>query len=293
MNQNIKEIFKKIVTLIPDKLWLSWLFKHRMGYSMDWKNPKTYSQKLQWLKVYDRNPIYTMLVDKYEVKPYIEERIGKQYIIPTLGVWNHFDDIDFDDLPDQFVLKCTHDSGGLVICKNKKEFDKEKFREIFRLALKRNPYDVTREWPYKNVKPRIIAEKYMEDETSHDLRDYKFFAFNGTMKAMFIATERNSREETKFDFFDRDFNHLNIRNGHPNAEHLPEKPTKYAEMCQLAEKLSEGLSQVRVDFYEVNGQVYFGEMTFFHWSGLKPFEPEKWDRVFGDWIILPEKAELE
>lgn len=292
MNQTIKEIGKKAVALIPDKLWLTWIFKKKMGYPIDWSNPQTYSQKLQWIKVYDRKPLYSKLVDKFEVKKYVAACIGEEYIIPTLGVWNSFDDIDFSALPDQFVLKCTHDSGGIVICRNKAAFDIEKAREKFRIAMKRNPYYVTREWPYKDVKPRIIAEVYMEDEKTHELRDYKFFSFNGETKAMFVATERASmQEETKFDFFDMDYNHLDLLNGHPNAAIYPDKPLCFDEMHRLADKLSKGIPQVRVDFYEVNGRVYFGELTFFHWSGLKPFEPAEWDWRFGDWITLPEKVE--
>ena len=290
MNQTVKEIGKKIVALIPSKIWISYRFKKKMGYPMDWKTPRTYSQKLQWLKVYDRNPLYTTLVDKYEVKKYVADKIGAEYIIPTLGVWDKFDEIDFDAMPKQFVLKCTHDSGGLVICRDKSKFDKEAARKLFKIALSRNPYDVSREWPYKNVKPRIIAEQYMEDEKTAELRDYKFFAFDGEVKAMFIASERASEtEETKFDFFDTDFNHLPFTNGHPNAKVPPEKPENFEEMKILAAKLSKGLPQARIDFYEVNGKIYFGEVTFFHWGGTKPFEPAEWDRIFGDWIALPEK----
>lgn len=294
MNQTVKELGKKVVALLPTKMWLSYKFKRKFGYKLDWKNPKTYSEKLQWLKVYDKNPLYTTLVDKYEVKKYIADVIGEQYIIPTLGVWDSFDDIDFDALPDQFVLKCTHDSGGIAIVKDKATFDKDKARKQFKIALARNPYSTNREWPYKNVKPRIIAEQYMENEATHDLRDYKFFSFDGVTRAMFIATERGSEtEETKFDFFDMDYNHLDFRNGHPNADVLPEKPQCFDEMHALADKLSRGLPQVRVDFYEVNGRVYFGEMTFFHWSGMKPFEPAEWDRTFGDWITLPSETTEE
>ena len=290
MNQKVKEIGKKVVGLIPTKLWLSLLFRHDAGYKMDWKNPKTFNQKLQWLKVYDRNPLYTTLVDKYEVKKYIADKLGEEYVIPTIGVWDSFDEIDFNSLPDQFVLKCTHDSGGLAVVRDKATFDKEAARKKFNIALNRNNYCVNREWPYKNVKSRIIAEQYMENDATHDLRDYKFFSFDGETKAMFIATERASEtEETKFDFFDMEYNHLDFRNGHPNANVLPEKPACFDEMHALADKLSEGIPQVRVDFYEVNGKVYFGEMTFFHWSGMKPFEPEEWDYAFGSWIKLPEK----
>ena len=288
MNQTIKEFGKKLVGLIPSKIWISYRFKKRAGYKMDWKNPKTYNQKIQWLKVYNRNPIYTTMVGKYEAKKYVADIIGEEYIIPTLGVWNRFEDIDFDSLPDQFVLKCTHDSGGICIVKDKSKFDKEKARKQFKVALKRNPYCVDREWPYKNVKPRIIAEEYMEDTATKELRDYKIFTFDGEAKALFVATERASElEETKFDFFDMEYNHLDIRNGHPNATVPPEKPKNLDEMKVLAEKLSKNVPHLRVDFYEVNGKTYFGELTFFHWSGMKPFEPYQWDETFGSWIKLP------
>ena len=290
MNQAVKEIGKKIVGLIPSKIWLSYRFKKKLGYSMDWKNPQTFNQKLQWLKVYDRKPIYTTMVDKYEAKKYVADIIGEEYIIPTLGVWDKFDDIDFDKLPDKFVLKCTHDSGGVLIVRDKANFDKESARKMFKIALSRCSYSVDREWPYKNVKPRIIAEQFMENEKTQDLRDYKFFSFNGNTKAMFIATERASEtEETKFDFFDMEYNHLDFRNGHPNAAVLPVKPQNFDLMKSLADKLSKGFPHIRVDFYEVNEKVYFGELTFFHWSGMKPFEPVEWDEFFGEWINLPRK----
>lgn len=289
MNQTVKEIGKKVVSFIPTKPWLSWLFRRKMGYAMDWKSPKTFNQKLQWLKVYDRKPIYTTMVDKYEAKKYVAEIIGEEYIIPTLGVWDKFEDIDFDALPDQFVLKCTHDSGGLAIVRDKSTFDKEKARKQFKIALNRNPYDVTREWPYKNVKPRIIAEQYMVDEETKELRDYKFFCFGGEVKAMLIATERDVEGNVKMDFFDCDGNHLPFRRGHENAKKTPAIPNCYEEMVALAEKLSEGICHVRVDLYSINGKIYFGEMTFYPASGLRAFEPAEWDRTFGDWLKLPSK----
>ena len=212
--------------------------------------------------------------------------ISEKYIIPTLGVWDNFDDIDFDTLPEQFVLKCTHDSGGLVICKDKSTLDWKAAKQKIDNAMNRNYWLAAREWPYKDVPHRIIAEKYMEDEKSGELRDYKFFCFNGEVKAMFIATDRQKRSEPYFDFFDVNFNNLGIRQGHPNNPSLLERPSAFEEMKQIASKLSKGLRQVRVDLYEVNGSVYFGEMTFFHHSGLVPFEPAKWDRIFGDWVEL-------
>lgn len=273
---------------MSDKCYLRICFRIRMGKQLNLNPPKTFNEKIQWLKLYDRNPLYTKLVDKYEVKEIVANRIGKQYIIPTLGVWNKLEDIDFDQLPTQFVLKCTHDSGGLVICKDKSLFDFSQANKIISSSLKRKYYWKNREWPYKDVKPRIIAEPYLEDNTTKELRDYKFFCFDGEVKALFVATERGSTSETKFDFFDENYMHLPFTNGHPNADVPPKKPEHFEEMKDLASKLSQGIPHVRVDLYECNGRVYFGEMTFSHWSGLMPFSPEEWDYKFGSWIKLPQ-----
>ena len=228
------------------------------------------------------------MVDKYEAKKYISEIVGDGFVIPTLGVWEHFDDINFDELPNQFVLKCTHDSGGLIICKDKLTLDISSARNKIETCLKNNYYWHGREWPYKNVRPRIIAEPYMEDSATHELRDYKFFAFDGVPRALFIASERQaSKKETKFDFFDMNYKLLPFTNGHPHADVAPKKPETFEKMKELAAILSKGFPSLRVDFYEVDGRVYVGELTFSHWSGLTPFEPEEWDRIFGDWITLP------
>lgn len=284
------EVLSKLGLLdhMSDEKYLKKLFRYRMGYELNLDDPSTFNEKLQWLKLYDRKPEYTKMVDKYEAKLIVENVIGKEYIIPTLGIWNHFDEIDFDKLPNQFVLKCTHDSGGLVICRDKASFDRKNARKKIQKCLRQNYYRQGREWPYKDVKPRILAEQYMEDEETHELRDYKIFTFDGVPKALFIATERGSKEETKFDFFDADFNHLPFTNGHPNADVMPAKPKTFEEMKSLAAKLSENIPQLRVDFYEVNGKAYFGELTFSHWSGMMPFNPPEWDKTFGDWIKLPE-----
>ncbi|MBQ2818876.1 MAG: glycosyl transferase [Clostridia bacterium] len=277
---------------MSDEKFLKKVFKLRLGRKLDLENPQTFNEKLQWLKLYDRKPIYTTMVDKYKVKKYVADIIGEEYIIPTIGVWNNFDEIDFDALPNQFVLKCTHDSGGLIICRDKSKLDINAAREKINKALRRDYYLYSREWPYKAVKPRIIAENYMEDTKTAELRDYKFFCFDGEVKAMFIATDRASKiEETKFDFFDENYNHLPFTNGHPNADVLPEKPEKFELMKELASKLSKGIPYLRVDFYEVDGKIYFGELTFYHWSGFVPFEPTQWDYTLGEWITLPEKTE--
>lgn len=286
----VKGFFVQAAKTIPDSLFLQLEFLRLMKKPLNLKNPKTYSEKLQWLKLYDRRPEYTQMVDKQGAKQYVAQRIGEEYIIPTLGVWDSFDAIDFDALPEQFVLKCSHDSGGLVICRDKAKLDVAAARKKINACLQTNYYWRKREWPYKNVKPRIIAEQFMEDSQTGELRDYKFFCFNGEVKALFIASERQAACETKFDFFDAEYHHLPLTNGHPNADTLPQKPERFEEMKALAAKLSEGIPHLRVDFYEVDGKVYFGELTFFHWSGMMPFEPEQWDYTFGSWIHLPEKT---
>ena len=279
-----------IARFISDELTVKCKYKLRMGKNLNLDNPKTYNEKLQWLKLYDRNPEYTKMVDKYEVKKYVADKIGEEYIIPTLGVWDKFEDIDFDKLPDQFVLKCTHDSGGLVICKDKSKLDINKAKKKIKSCLKNNYYWPTREWPYKDVKPRIIAEQYMVDESGYELKDYKFFCFDGKVKMLFIATDRGVEgKDTKFDFFDENFVHLPIKNGHENADKELACPEGFEKMKELAEKLSAGIPQLRVDFYNINGQIYFGETTFFHWSGMVPFEPEEWDLKFGEYIKLPNR----
>lgn len=286
----VKKYIKAMTRIIPDKPYLCLEYFRTFRKFPNLKTPKTYSEKLQWLKLYDRRTEYTQMVDKYEAKKFVAERIGEEHIIPTYGVWDSFDEIDFDALPQQFVLKCTHDCGGMVICRDKNELDRDAARKKINACLKRNYYWHLREWPYKNVKPRIIAEAYMEDSMTQELRDYKFFCFDGVARALFIATDRQAcGEETKFDFFDKNYEHLDLRNGHSNAEVMPKKPMCFEQMQVMAEKLSAGYPHIRVDFYEVDGKVYFGELTLYHWSGLVPFEPEEWDGIFGSWITLPSK----
>ena len=275
---------------MPDRLFLKIKFRLAMGKRLNLKEPQTFSEKLQWLKLYDRRPEYTTMVDKYAVKEYVSKIIGKEYVIPTLGVWDKVEDIDWNALPSQFVLKCTHDSGGLVVCKNKNVLDKDAAILKLNKCLKNNYFYQNREWPYKNVPHRVFAETYMEDEFG-ELRDYKFFCFDGEVKALFIATDRSKGDHAvKFDFFDENFHHLPFTNGHPNADVLPAKPAKFEEMKELAAKLSKGIPHARIDFYEVDDRVYFGEITFYHWSGTKPFSPEEWDYKFGSWLQLPNKA---
>lgn len=268
-----------------DRLFLSVDFFLRMGYKLNLKNPLSYSEKLQWLKLYDRNPFYTKLVDKYAVKEYVKEKIGIEHIIPTLGIYSAFDEIVFDDLPNEFVLKTTHDSGTVIICKDKAKFDYKLARKKLERSLKTNFYNEKREWPYKNVPPRILVEQFMVDESGTELKDYKIFCFNGIPRIMFIATDRP--HDTRFDFYDMNFNHLPFTNGHPNADRALCKPKGFDDMLNIAEILSANIPHVRIDLYDINGTIYFGEMTFFHWSGLQPFNPREWDYKLGEMLDLP------
>lgn len=279
--------------LFSDKQFLKVLYRKFMGSELNLECPKTFNEKLQWLKLYDHNPKYTQMVDKYEAKKYVAGIIGKEYIIPTLAVYNSTSEIDLNALPDRFVLKCTHDSGSVAICKDKKTFNKVDAFAMLEKGLKKNFYWENREWPYKNVKPRIIAEAYLEDNDTNELRDYKFFCFNGEAKVLFIAENRQGDKETSFDFFDADYRHLDIRKGHhPNADTPPTKPQSFEEMKRLAGKLSQDIPHLRVDFYEANGKIYFGELTFTSGSGFTPFEPEEWDLKFGQWLKLPSKKTI-
>lgn len=284
-NKLLKKV-KYAMRFIPDSIYIQIYYFAHFKKFCDLKKPSTYNEKLNWLKLHDHNPVYPTLVDKYEAKEYVARIIGNEYIIPTLGVWDTFDDIDFEKLPNQFVLKCTHDSEGLVIVKDKKKLDKNAAKEKIEAALKQNFYYIGREWPYKDVKPRIIAEQYMEDHVDGELRDYKFFCFDGEPKAMFIASDRAS-DHVKFDYYDLKFNHLDIKQKYPHAKEALRKPVTFEKMIEFSKILSKGFPHVRVDFYEVDGHLYFGELTFYHFSGFMPFEPDRWDKVFGDWLKLP------
>ena len=272
---------------MSDERYLSFMYSVLFRKKINLTSPTTYTEKLQWLKLHDRNPLYTKMVDKYEAKEYVKNIIGESYLIKTLGIYDSFDEIDFSTLPNKFVMKCTHDSGGIIICKDKSSFDIRKAKKQINRFLSNRFCFFGREWPYSNVKPRIIIEEYLEDKNTGNLPDYKFFAFDGVVKAMFVASDRYlDNKEVKFDFYDSEFNHLPIINGHPNATVPPKRPFNFDLMVRLAEQLSLGIPHVRVDFYEVDKKVYFGELTFYHFSGFVPFEPEEWDSVFGKWIDL-------
>lgn len=283
-----------ISCLLPTKLFLKMKYKIRLGKKLDLKNPQTFNEKLQWLKLYDRNPEYTKTVDKYQAKQYVADIIGEKYIIPTLGIWDKFENINFEELPNQFVLKCTHDSGGLVICKDKSKLNIKEAKRKISKSLKTNYYYHGREWPYKKVRPRIIAEKYMATYKQKELIDYKFFCFNGEPKFLYVSEGLSNHENARISFANMNYEKTEFyRKDYRPFDKLPDKPTNFDKMKELSKKLSKNIPFIRVDFYEVNGQIYFGELTFFPCSGFIPFEPEEWDRKLGDMLKLPKEKKIE
>ena len=271
-----------------DEKYLKKVFKLYMGYDLNLQNPQTFNEKLQWLKLYDRKPEYTMMVDKYKVRDYIADKLGEEYLIPLLGVWDDPDDIDFDSLPNQFVLKCNHNSGlGMCICKDKSKLDIEKVREELRKGLKQDYYLTGREWPYKDVPRKIICEKYMVDSSTKELRDYKFFCFGGVCKCMKVDFDRFI--EHRANYYDPKGNLLDLGETlcPPDKQRSIVIPNNMDTMIAFAEELSKGIPFLRVDFYDVNEQIYFGELTFFPASGMGTFVDEKWDIKLGQWVELP------
>lgn len=274
---------------MPDEFYLKCLYRGRIGKKLNLENPKTFNEKLQWLKMYNHRPEYTMMVDKYLVRDYIARKLGEEYLIPLLGVWDNPEEIDFDILPNQFVLKCNHNSGlGMCICKDKSSLDVNDVRKKLKDGLNQDYYLFNREWPYKDVTRKIICEQYMDDG-SGELKDYKFMCFNGEVKCSFVCSDRFSEEGLKVTFYDTNWNMMPFERHYPRASKPIEKPKSYDEMIQMARILSENIPFVRVDFYEINGRPYFGELTFFPGSGNEEFSPEEWDTTLGSWITLPQK----
>ena len=286
---NKKRILKKVkysLRFLPDKMYLQLHYFIKFKRFINFKDPKTFNEKINWLKIHDRNPEYTKMVDKYEAKEYVKNIIGEKYIIPTIGVWDKFEDIDFQKLPDQFVLKCTHDSEGLVIVKDKSKLDIREAKKKIEEAMRYNFFYIGREYPYKNIKPRIIAEPYLEDSTNHELRDYKFFCFNGKVEIYKIDFNRQTKHQANY--YDRKGNLLKFGEVicPPDYNKKIKKPEKLKLMIKLAEQLSSDDCFVRIDFYQVNGQVFFGEKTFYPASGFGKFTDPKWDYNLGKLMII-------
>lgn len=300
MISKIKKVLKKplwiIVFLnnrglhiIGDEKYLKILYKLVFDKDLDLINPQTFNEKIQWLKINDRKEIYTKMVDKYEAKNYVADVIGKEYIIPTIGIYNKLSDIDLSKLPDKFVMKCTHDSGGLIICKDKKQLNFNKEKKKIAKSLKRKFYYSGREWPYKNVKPRIIVEKYMEESDKKELKDYKLFCFNGIPQIVLVCSERYSSENMCETWFDMNWNLIDVVESGHRIDTTISKPKKFKEMIALSKKLSKGIPFIRVDWYEIKGKLYFGELTFYPASGFEKFEPEEWNYKMGEMLELPKK----
>ncbi|KDR94658.1 TupA-like ATPgrasp [Peptoclostridium litorale DSM 5388] len=302
MQDKIKEIIKVIIRnpkrlavciidnkyfkWISDEKFIRFVYYCRTGKKLNLEKPNTYNEKLQWLKLNDHNPKYIKLVDKYEVREYIRKEIGEEYLIPLLGVYEKFEDIDFKKLPDEFVIKSTHDSGGVVLCNSKSEFNISKAKKKINRSLNRNYYYKGREWPYKNVKPRIVCEALMIDESEKELKDYKIFCFNGEPKAIQVDYDRFTNH--KRNIYDIDWNYIPMTLHYPTdpTVHI-KRPSKLGEMLDIAKKLSSGFPHVRVDLYSIADKIYFGELTFIHGSGFEKFDPAEFDERFGKWMSLP------
>lgn len=299
-----KKFYRTVRSKLATRGWYFWMsdktfskneFKIKMGQKLDLKNPKTFNQKLQWIKLNMHNPEFVDMVDKCEAKKFAAKVIGEDKIIPTLGVWNKFEEIDFAALPEQFVLKCTHDSGGLAICKDKAKFDKEKARRKIKTSLKNNFYWRYREWAYKNIKPRIIAEQYLEDgKTDDGLTDYKFFCFGGQPKLLYVSQGLRNHATASISFYDMDGNEMPFhRSDYKTMGKDFKMPENFDELKNVAEQLASAIDVpfVRIDLYSVCGKIYFSEITFYPNAGLIPFEPVEWDTKLGEWIKLPFEKE--
>lgn len=259
-------------------------YRRKFHRKLDLKNPTSFNEKLNWLKLYDRQEIYTLLADKFHVKAYVASKIGAKYVVPNYGRWEKFENIDFTQLPDRFVLKTTHDSSGVIICNDKNCFDYCSASKRLNRDLKINYFHLTREWVYKDIKPMIIADMLLDDESGHEITDYKFWCFNGVPKVMYIT---NKGKQIMENFYDMDFKILDINHGYPRRTPEFDKPENFELMKTLATKLSQGIPFVRVDFFDVNGNVFFAEFTFYDWAGLKPFADFKYDELVGSWLKLP------
>ena len=293
---------KGLLSFLSDEKFLKMRYKLCVGRSLDLNDPQTFNEKIQWLKIYNRSPGHVAMVDKILAKEYVAEIIGDEYVIPTLAVWAKAEDIDFDSLPDQFVLKCTHNSGfGTCICRDKAALNIPQAKENLREGLAQDYYRTSREWPYKNVPRRIVGEKFMVETSAADphkaLTDYKVFTFNGEPKLIYVYQSAHTPQggkpvNTYCDVFDLEWNLMPIQQNFGNDPVTPAKPVHLDEMLELSRTLSSGIPFLRVDFYEINGKVYVGEMTFYSWAGFEPFHPEEWDDILGSWLKLPQKQRL-
>lgn len=292
LNRSVAALLGRVGDWIPDDIYIKMRYRLIMGRSIDLNTPQSLNEKINWLKVYYRDPRYTMLADKASVKQIVKNIIGDEYIIPTYGVWDSFDDINFDELPNEFVLKSTNGGGnsGVVICRNKSSFDKHRARKILEKSMK-SCDKVQREWVYYDIKPRIIAEMLMKNDDGADIVDYKFLCFNSIPYLLFYASDRYTKgQKLKFDWYDMDLHKIPAKHkGYSNSNYRLESFPQFEEMKMVAAKLSENIPHVRIDLYLINNKIYFGEYTFFHNGGFVPIEPYSWDLKFGSYLKLPNK----
>jgi hypothetical protein len=283
-NRELRLNLIKGLQFIPDEPYLKMVYFIKTGKHLNLKKPVTFCDKQNWLKLHDKHPEYSDLADKIKVGQYVTKKMGREMTFPILGIWDHYNEIDFNSLPDEFVLKCNHDSGSVKVIHDKSKINHDILSAFFESRLKINNYVLGREYPYKDIVPKIYAERYMTPAGHDDIEDYKFFCFNGKPVILFVATDRST--DCKFDFYDMDFKHLDIINIHPQSGRTIEKPKCFEEMKQVASILSQDMKFVRIDLYEIEGKVYFGEFTFFHGGGFWPMKPECWEYDLGKLISI-------
>lgn len=286
MNAVVKNCILLLTRPIPDKLYLKMIFRALTGKKLNIDHPETFNEKLNWLKIHDRNPKYTQMVDKSMARDIAAKTIGGGYVPKLLGVYEKYEDIDFEQLPSKFVLKCTHDGGSVLVCSNRETFDFDKAKKVLTFHLKRNAFWYAREWPYKNVKPRIIAEEYLSDGKNKVLPVYKIFCFNGEPKII-QAIHNDKHPNETVDYFDAEWNWLDLHQNYPRSKEKCGRPNSFVKMMEMAKVLSKDIAHVRVDFYEVNEEPIFSEFTFYNDAGICRFYPDRWDFVLGEYIKLP------
>lgn len=281
--------------LIPDTWEIRYRFYKSLGYHCHLRHPESFNEKIQWIKLHDRNPLYPCLIDKIKVKEFIGQHAGQLpglKVIPMIGSkegYQHFAEIPFDILPERFVIKCNHDAASTIICQDKSTFDYDNAETKIEAALKRNFYHyVGKQWGYKDISPRVFVEEYMENGDDEELNDYKFMMFNGECKCVFVCSNRFDATGLKKNFYDATWNPLPFTRGASNDVAAIPKPNHYDEMLDLANRLASLIKNrfVRVDLYEINNAVYFGEFTFYPGGGTMPFEPREWDYIMGKWLKL-------
>ncbi len=291
LNGLIIRFFRMLEPLMSDESFLKMIYPYYIGKRLNLKHPKTFNEKLQWLKLYYRNPLYHTLVDKASAKEWVAHSIGDQFVIPTIAEWNSVEDIDYDILPDSFVLKTTHGGGGngVIICKDKKALDKDSAARKLSRNMKEDIASYFKEWPYGGMNKKIIAEEMISLSDGKELMDFKLLCFNGKVRCLFVGSNRFQHGGVHTTYYDRNWNRLPFERSNQAEKDGIQKPAHYELMVKLAEILAKDIPFVRVDFYEANGNVYFGEMTFFPGSGFLAFNPDKWDKIIGSWLTLPKR----